>query len=85
MRDASFLPGTQNPQRNGKGSTPTGETESGRRARLITFPVAGARLAVMSREVGQSGDWWLASDGGAGAVMFVEVEPVRQGGVALPG
>jgi endonuclease III len=34
-------------------------------------------LAVMSREVGQSGDWWLASDGGVGSVMIVEVQPAR--------
>lgn len=42
-------------------------------------------LAVMSREVGQSGDGWLASDGGVGSVMIVEVEPARQGGIAFFG
>lgn len=35
-----------------------------------------AVLDVMSREVGQSGDGWLASDGGVGSVVIVEVEPV---------
>ncbi|GAA2106393.1 hypothetical protein GCM10009841_25820 [Microlunatus panaciterrae] len=43
------------------------------------------RLAVMSSEVGQPGDWRLASDGGVGSVMIVEVEPAGQGGVALLG
>ena len=38
---------------------------------------AGGGLAVMSREVGQSGDRWLASDGGVGSVMIVEVQPAR--------
>jgi hypothetical protein len=41
------------------------------------------RLAVMSREVGQAGDRRLASDGGVGSVMIVEVQPARQGDVAL--
>jgi hypothetical protein len=35
------------------------------------------RLAVMSREVGQSGNWWPASDGGVGSVVIVEVQPAR--------
>lgn len=34
-------------------------------------------LDVMSREVGQSGDWWAASDGGVGSVVIVEVQPAR--------
>ena len=37
----------------------------------------------MSREVGQSGDRWLASDGGVGSVVIVEMEPAGQCGVAL--
>ena len=45
----------------------------------------GPRLVVMSREVGQSGDWWFASDGGVGAVVIVEVQPAGKGGVALLG
>jgi arylamine N-acetyltransferase len=40
-------------------------------------------LVVMSREVGQAGDRRLASDGGVGSVMIVEVQPARQGDVAL--
>lgn len=32
-------------------------------------------LSVMSSDVGQSGDWWPAADGGVGAVVIVEVEP----------
>ncbi|OOC03658.1 hypothetical protein B0293_25605 [Amycolatopsis azurea DSM 43854] len=32
-------------------------------------------LGVMSREVGQSGDGWLASEGGVGSVVIVEVQP----------
>src|SRR5699024_7613471 len=39
----------------------------------------------MFREVGQSGDWWLASDGGVGSVGIVEVQPPGQGCVALRG
>jgi 1-acyl-sn-glycerol-3-phosphate acyltransferase len=35
------------------------------------------RLVVMSREVGQSGDRWAASDGGVGSVVIVEVQPAR--------
>lgn len=42
-------------------------------------------LVVMSREVGQSCDWWLASDGGVGSMMIVEMQPARQGDVALFG
>ena len=42
-------------------------------------------LGVMSREVGQSRDWWLASDGGVGSVVIVEMQPAWQGGVALFG
>lgn len=34
-------------------------------------------LSVMSREVGQSGDRWLSSDGGVGSVVIVEVQPAR--------
>ena len=48
-----------------------------------TWQQALRRSGVMSREVGQSGDWWLASEGGVGAVVIVEVEPAGQGGVAL--
>lgn len=40
-------------------------------------------LDVMSREVGQSGDWGLASYSGMCSVMIVEVHPLRQGCVAL--
>lgn len=39
----------------------------------------------MSREVGQPGDWWLASDGGVDTVLIVVVQPSGQGGVALVG
>src|SRR5699024_10604986 len=39
----------------------------------------------MFREVGQSGDWWLASEGGVGSVVIVEVQPPGQGCVALRG
>lgn len=42
-------------------------------------------LDVMSREVGQPGDGWLASGRGVGSVVIVEVEPAGQGGVALLG
>ena len=34
------------------------------------------RLAVLTRHVGQSGDWGLAADGGVGSVVIVVVEPV---------
>lgn len=40
---------------------------------------------MMSREVGQSGDRWLASDGGVGSVVIVEVQPLGEGFVALRG
>lgn len=43
------------------------------------------RLAVMSREVGQSRDWWLASDGGVGSMVIVEMQPPSQGYVTLVG
>ena len=43
------------------------------------------RLGVMSREVGQSGDRWLASDGGLSSVVIVEAKPPGRGGVALFG
>ena len=46
------------------------------------FAIAIGSLGVMSREVGQSGDWWLASDGGVGSVVIVGVEPSRQLGPA---
>lgn len=31
----------------------------------------------MSREVGPSGDRWLASEGGVGSMLIVEVRPLR--------
>jgi len=37
----------------------------------------------MSREIGQSGDRRLASEGGVGAVVIVEVQPSGQGGASL--
>ena len=37
----------------------------------------GGLLAVMSREVGQAGDRWLASKCGVGSMMIVEVQPAR--------
>ena len=49
-------------------------TELGHKAR---DGAAGERLGVMSREVGQSGDRWLASDGGVGSMVIVEVQPAR--------
>ena len=42
-----------------------------------------AGLVVMSREVGQSCDWWPAADGGVGSVVIVEVQPAGQGGAAF--
>lgn len=33
----------------------------------------------MSREVGQWGDWWLASGCGVGSMVIVEVDPAGQG------
>lgn len=36
---------------------------------------ADGALVVMSREVGQPGDRWLAADGGVSAVVIVEVHP----------
>ena len=57
------------------------------RSGLLHIPARALprRLVVMSREVGQSGDWWLAADGGVGAVVIVEVQPFGQGVVALGG
>jgi adenylate cyclase len=43
----------------------------------VTAAVLIRRLVVMSREVGQSGDRWAASDGGVGSMVIVEVEPAR--------
>lgn len=51
---------------------------------LTTTRVSTA-LDVMSRDVVQPGDGWLASDGGVGSVVIVEVEPAGQGVVALFG
>lgn len=53
--------------------------------RKVVQPGAVDALGVMSGEVGQSGDRWPAADGGVGAVVIVEVQPVGQGVVALPG
>src|SRR5699024_8626532 len=49
------------------------------------FHSLDADTAVMSREVGQAGDWCVASGGGGGAVVIVEVQPPGQGCVALRG
>ncbi|WP_161992522.1 PIN domain-containing protein [Pseudonocardia sp. EV170527-09] len=38
-------------------------------------PISASSLVVMSREVGQPGDWWPAADGGVSAVVIVEVQP----------
>ena len=46
-------------------------------ARCLSEGVDVPALDVMSREVGQSGDWWAASDGGVGSVVIVEVQPAR--------
>src|SRR5512145_2614596 len=46
---------------------------------------ARTRLVVMSRHVGQPGDWRLASDCGVGTVVIVEVEPPGKGRVAVLG
>jgi anti-sigma B factor antagonist len=40
-------------------------------------PLKMMGLDVMFREVGQSCDRWLASDGGVGSVVIVEVQPGR--------
>lgn len=58
---------------------------AGERDSLILGRVLGVALAVMSRNVSHSGDRRPASDGGVGAVVIVEVEPVGQRGVALLG
>lgn len=51
------------------------------RERGLTTPAiiltADSSLAVMSREVGQSGDRWLASESGVGSVVIVELQPGR--------
>lgn len=44
---------------------------------LRILRTATGRLGVMSREVGQSGDRWPASEGGVGSVVIVEVQPGR--------
>ena len=39
-------------------------------------------VGVVSGEVGQASDGWLAGDGGVGPVVVVVVEPCWQGGAA---
>ncbi len=43
----------------------------------VLGPACESVLGVMSREVGQSGDRWLASEGGVGSVMIVGMQPAR--------
>jgi hypothetical protein len=42
---------------------------------FVRDDATGEDLGVMSGEVGQPGDGWLASDGGVGSVVIVEVDP----------
>ena len=48
--------------------------------RRLADDIHQACPSVMSRDVGQSGDRWLASDGGVGSVVIVEVQPAGEGG-----
>jgi len=58
---------------------------NGRRRRSRRCGGHGYDLRGMPREVGQPGDRWLASDGGVGSVVILEMEPAEHCGVALFG
>ena len=77
------------PQARGRGPlAPRRGRPSGRRARargprgarrLVGRAVPDRRLDVLTGQVGQAGDGWVASDGGVGPVVVVLVEPSGKG------